>query len=150
MHCIIISGSCSLLLPCSRLCPLSTVAQLVLCHPAEGERHDRAVPDNTSPRVSITARFEQEAEMLGARPPSMRRPGIMFQHVGLFMIMHVLVCKCFGVYWGIWRRGEWAKYAGMWGFYKTDSGFSVCVFSNPLMFAPLGYHRLKFQKGALH
>ena len=26
----------------------------------------------------------------------------------------------------------------------------MCVFSNPLMFAPLGYYRVKFQKGALH
>ncbi len=98
MHCIIISGSRSLLLPCSRLHPLSEVAQLVLCHPADGEPHDRAVPDNTSPLVSITATFEQEVEMLGARPPSLHRPGIMFQNVGLFMLMHVLACKCFGVY----------------------------------------------------
>lgn len=50
-----------------------------------------AVPDNTSPLVSITARFEQEVEMLGARPPSTHRPGIMFQHVGLFMLMHPLL-----------------------------------------------------------
>lgn len=25
-----------------------------------------------------------------------------------------------------------------------------CVFANPLMFAPLGYHTEMFQKGALH
>ncbi len=39
---------------------------------------------------------------------------------------------------------------GRAGFFKTDSGFSVCVFSNPLMFAPLGYRKVKLQKGALH
>lgn len=40
--------------------------------------------------------------------------------------------------------------AGTCSFCKTDSRFCMCEFSNPLMFAPLGYHRVKFQKGALN
>lgn len=71
MYCIIISGSCAVLLPCLRLYPLSMAAQVALCHPADGEPHDHAVLGNTSPCVSITARFKQEVEILGTAPATM-------------------------------------------------------------------------------
>lgn len=63
---------------------MSAVAQLVLRRPADGMPNDQAVPDNTSPRVSITARFEGEVEMLSARPPPTHCPGIMFKACGSF------------------------------------------------------------------
>lgn len=148
MYCIIISGSCAVLLPCARLYPLSAAAQLVLCHPADGEPHDHAVLGNTSPRVSITARFKREVEILGARPLSMHHPGNSVLACGTF---HDRACACLRVLWCVLRKEEErGGDAGMCRFYKTDSGFSACAFSNPLMFAPLGYHRVKFQKGALH
>lgn len=72
---------------------MSAVAQLVLRHPADGTPEDQAVPDNSS-----RARFEGEVEMLSARPPPTHRPGTMFLHVGLFMLMRVFVSKCYGEY----------------------------------------------------
>lgn len=137
--------SCCLAPGCTRYLPLRSRCRAA--PQTEGPR-DRAASDNTSPRVSVTARLQRGVEMLGARPPPMQRPGIILQHVGLFMLMHGLVCKCFGVYYG--RRRGGARDAGTCGFYKTDSGFSVCVFSNPLMFAPSGCDRVKLEKGALH
>lgn len=63
MYCIIISGSRGALLPCSGSYLPSEAAQLVPCHPADGESRAHAAPCNTSPRVSITVTFKQEASV---------------------------------------------------------------------------------------
>lgn len=62
------------------------------------------------------------------------------------MCLFASVLVCFKKRGGGERGGD----TGVCRFYKTDSWFSACAFSNPLMFAPLGYRRVKFQKGALH
>lgn len=112
MYCIIISGSCAVLLPCARLYPLSAAAQLVLCHPADGEPHDHAVLGNTSPRVSITARFKREVEILGARPLSMHHPGNSVLACGTF---HDRACACLRVLWCVLRKEEEGREVEMLG-----------------------------------
>lgn len=47
-------------------------------------------------------------------------------------------------------EGRGACDAGICNCYKTESRFCACTFSNPLMSVPLGYHRVKYQRGALH
>lgn len=93
MHCIIISGS---LLSCclARGCARSLRLHSCCCSTPP---HDQAVLV-TSPRV------KHHSWILGARPLSMQRPGTMFLHGGLLMLMHVLV-------WWVLRKED-GKRAG--------------------------------------
>lgn len=58
----------------------------------------------------------------------MHRPGTMLQHVGLFMLMHVLVCKSC---WGVLRKEKEGREREMperAGFIKqTVDSLCVCV-----------------------
>lgn len=101
--------SCCLARGCTRL---SAAAQLVLCHPADGEPHDHAVLGNTSPRVSITARFKREVEILGARPLSMHHPGNSVLACGTF---HDRACACLRVLWCVLRKEEERREVEMLG-----------------------------------
>ena len=100
MHCIIISGSSSPLLPCSRVCPLFVATQLVLCHPTEGEPYEQAAPDNISPRVSITACFEQGTETSKASVTE------QCSSMRVYLCLCMLVCKCFSGRYGQRRKGK--------------------------------------------
>lgn len=75
---------------------------LVLRHPTEGEPHDRVVLDYTSPRVSITARFEQKAEMQATRLQPGPRYRIMRQRLGLHA--NANANACLQVLWCVLRE----------------------------------------------
>lgn len=70
VYCIIISGSRSLLLPCSRLYPASAVAQLVPCHPADG----RAVPITLHLTLASQLDSTERLRCSAQGPRSMHRP----------------------------------------------------------------------------
>lgn len=91
------TASLSLVLALSRClargCAQCPLAQLVLCHPTEGKPHDRAQPDNTSPRVSVTARSQQKEETRMAVDDASARANVMacgYMHVLVFA--SALVC----------------------------------------------------------